>query len=294
MIRVSMVPAVPSIYFRAIRGAASRRTKGGTTTSNTGNAHTSNSGTHENEGTSRLLQCYGVDLEKVSRKYPYALRYNVAKTQAAVEVLTRHNIDVRKAFGRRPQLLSLAPQVLDTRLILLKKLLGDQRVPHAIANCPGVLGLLPSTVNTKSALLASLGLDAKVLSRRLPQILTCSEFAIRSRISFFDEVGLDALRIINGKPEVVLYDIQRTIRPTIEYITNEMGRSLEDINNCPRVFGTSLERRLKPRHEYLKQHGRRQDYSLSSLCASTDTRFVLLLSDRAQEDYRRWLATRFQ
>eukprot|EP00669_Euglena_mutabilis_P011039 TRINITY_DN5718_c0_g1_i1.p1 TRINITY_DN5718_c0_g1~~TRINITY_DN5718_c0_g1_i1.p1 ORF type:complete len:191 (+),score=19.83 TRINITY_DN5718_c0_g1_i1:70-573(+) len=164
-------------------------------------------------------------------------------------------------------------------------------VQRAISSAPSLLSFVPSKINKNMAMLTFLGLDARMTVKRFPLILTRNEQAIRDRITFFEERGLDAVRIINALPHVVSYDIHRKLRPLTEYITQEMGRSLEEINECPRCFSTSLEQRLKPRHEYLKLHGKRQDYSLSSLCATTDNRFVAFC-DRSVEHYHQWLVVR--
>jgi len=170
----------------------------------------------------------------------------------------------------------MAPEVLDLRLASLKELLGEQRLPQAIANSPSLLCLLPNTPQNKMAMLTSFGLNAHTTVKRHPMILSRSEHAIRSRLTFFEESGLDAVRIINAKPHVLCYDIQRTLLPIIQFITKDMGRTLDDINKCPRCFSASLEQRLKPRHEYLKLYGKRQDYSLGVICGFTDERFASL------------------
>jgi len=246
----------------------------------------------DHKGTAQVLQRHRVRLDKVAQKYPHALRYDVAKTEAMIQVLTMHDIEVGKAVTRNPAVLSMAPETLHMRLEALEGLVGE-RMPHVVASSPTLLGLLPYTLETKMNLLVSLGLNANLILRRSPRIFTHSEQSMRQHVLFFKDMGLDTVRIINAKPDALNLRIERTLRPLIDYITIEMGRSLDDINKCPRCFSTSLEQRLKPRHEYLKLHGKRQDYSLRVICGFTDERFVTL-TDQTPDRYCLWLAARNQ
>jgi len=248
------------------------------------------SGLLDSEGTTHLLRHYRVDLDRVAHKLPCVLRYDVAKTQAAIEILERHNIDIGKAVNRNPRLLSMAPDVLDARLHLLTELLGERMVQRAISSSVSLLSSNPDTLHRNIAMLTSLGLDAKMMVKRYPLVVTRTETVIHSRMYFFEFMGLDAVRIINAKPEVVHLSIERTLRPIVEYITKDMGRSLEEINECPRCFSTSLMLRLKPRHEYLILYAKTHDYSLNSICARTDLRFASLTT-RSPGHYRQWFAS---
>jgi len=248
-------------------------------------------GAPDYEGTAKLLQFHGVVLDNVARKYPYALRYDFAKMAAAIRTLNRHSIDIGKAINRCPQVLSIPPEVLDARFQSLNKLLSEWTLQHDIKNSLSLLSLTTSTLESKMAMLTSLGLDARRMVKRCPRILASSKVSVRSHMTFFEEIGLDVVRILNAAPEVVCLSIERTLRPLVGYITKDMGRSLVEIYTGPRCFSTSLEHRLKPRHEYLMLHGKRKDYSLGVICSSTDERFILL-TDQSLDHYRLWLAAR--
>jgi hypothetical protein len=219
------------------------------------------------------------------------LRCDVASIQAVIDTLSRHNINVTKAINQFPQLLRIPPEVLDARIQFLKGLTGKPKLPNCIA--VSLLTCLPLTLQNKISMFSSLGLDVKAMLRLHPSVFTQSEQAVHRRMSFFREIGMDPIPIINAKPQVVGYHVERKLRATVEYITNIMGRSLEAIAKCPRCFSASLESRLKPRHEYLKLHGKRHYYSLSTICATTDARFVLL-TNSSLEQYHQWLASRTQ
>lgn len=192
-------------------------------------------------------------------------------------------------INRHPALLSMTPKHLEARVSALAELLGETQLQRF----PALLSYIPDTLQNKMTMLTSLGLDARTAVKRFPLILTHREQAIRNRMTFFEERGLDAVRIIKGHPRVISYDVQRTLHPAIEYITKDMHRSLEEINRCPRCLGTGLEQRLKPRHKYLMLHGKRKDYSLRTICSSTDESFFRL-TDQPPDYYRQWLAARNQ
>lgn len=205
----------------------------------------------------------------------------------------RHNIDIKKALNRHPKLLSMATITLDERVEYLKILMGERRLQHDIGSSLALLAYAPTWLDRNLVMPTSLGLDAKMMVKRYPLTLTHSEEAIRTRITFFKESGLDPIRIINAVPHVTGYNVQRKLRPIVEFITEEMGRSLEEITHCPRCFSVSLTDRLSPRYKYLILHGRRNDYSLNSICSTTDDRFASL-TGQTPDHYRQWLTGRNQ
>jgi len=257
------------------------------------------------ENTTQLLQYHGVDTAKNHNTFRNILNYDVPRALLSTSTIegipaisenrrncrcpTRDNIDIGKAVGRNARLLSRPPEVVSARLASLKALGIDAK--KTIDAYPTVLNLLSQTVQEKLCFLSSLGFDANVLVFRSPGILTKSKQAIRICIAFLEDSGLDAMRIVNAQPSVLGYNIDRKVRPTIEFITKDMGRSVEEINRCPRCLAASLEQRLKPRYRYMMLHGKRNDLSLRTLAASIDELFVLVVSDQPLEHYRQWRAT---
>jgi len=293
MIRPLPVTALMGIYSRAITGSTMILKKNVSAPPSAKKSRDGHGpfidGAPDCVGTSELLERQGVNLGKVARRYPFALRYDAAKTEAVIRALDRHSINIGKAVNRYPKLLGIGPEMLDARFHSLAALFSERMLQQAIGDCLSLLSYPPSTLERNMAMLTTFGLDVGVVVKRYPRILTRTEHAIGSRITFFREIGLEPVRIINGAPHVTGYDVERNLRPTVEYITKDMGRSLEEINRSPRSFGTSLEHRLKPRHEYLMLYGKRKDYSLGVICSTTDDRFVLL-TDRSLKHYCEWLA----
>jgi len=243
------------------------------------------------ESTVQLLQHHGVDTRRVAETYPFVLRYDVQKADAAIRILTRHGIDAGKAVNRYPRVLGIATEDLESRIAALKELGID--VTKTIHSRPTVLNIPTTTIQKKLHLLSSLGISAQKFIQRDIVILICAEQAIRTRMGFLNENGLDAVRIVNAQPTVVGLDIDRKLRPTIEFITQVMGRSTEEISKCPSCFTYSLEKRLRPRYDYMKLYGKHTDYKLSMLCTTNDERFVCMTTS-SLEHYRAWLTKRTQ
>lgn len=91
-----------------------------------------------------------------------------------------------------------------------------------------------------------------------------------------------------AQPQVIGRDIARTLRPTIEFMTMDMGRSLEEINRNPVSLLCSLENRIKPRYRYMMAHRRRKDCGLGTLCTLPDERFAWLVAKQPTQHYIEW------
>jgi len=143
-------------------------------------------------------------------------------------------------------------------------------VSKSIETSPTLLLSRVKTIQSKMAAWKTLGLKPEVMLRRQATIIHHTKDTIQKRMAFLKEAGLDPVRIINAQPPVVILDIERNLRPTIEFITLVMGHSLQEINRNPVCLMCSLEKRLKPRHQYMKLYRKGKDYSLGTICAPTD------------------------
>jgi len=246
-------------------------------------------GTPAWESTTQLLHSHGVDTKNFGKPFRRTLKYDASKTEAVVNILAHHRIEVGKVISRNPELLSLASEVLGARIEFMKALGID--APKAVHCHPTVLNLLSQTIKTKMLFLASIGFDAKALIHRSSAVLTHSEPAILNCIAFLKDSGLDAMRIINADPNVFGYNIERKLRPTIAFILHDMGRPLDEISRCPRCFSASLVQRLKPRYRYTVLYGKRNDYSLNTFATKTDEYFVRMVGHKPLEHYIQWRAS---
>lgn len=54
-------------------------------------------------------------------------------------------------------------------------------------------------------------------------------------------------------PAIFGYSVENNLRPKIEYLANNMGRSVVELKKFPQYFAFSLKKRIIPRHLHLKQ-----------------------------------------
>jgi hypothetical protein len=236
---------------------------------------------------SDLLTQHGVDVEKVRRRCPAPLRYDVMRVEALLRFLSERHFDPAKTLNKYPQVLQMEPKVLASNLIFLQTLRIDLK--KAVESCPMLLYLPTKTVQSKMAMWAQLGLNPETVLKRWPAMLTLSDDAIRRQVAFLQGLGLNAKRIVQRHPQVIGRSIEGTLRPTFDFITKDMGRSLEKIDRNPVSLLYSLENRIKPRYRYMMEHGIRKDYSLSTLLTCSDECFTWTIARQPVQHYHDWL-----
>jgi len=239
---------------------------------------------------------HGINPERVRRRCPAALHYDVTRIQTMLQFLSAKRLDPAKVINKRPQILQMNTKVVASNLVFLQML--PMNVRKVVEMSPELLSLPCHTIQTKIDALAHLGFVPETVLKRFPALISLDLDAIRSRIAFLHhlgldyklivirsfpafglspatiqskftyliDVGLDAARIIDAQPSVLGRNIDRTLQPIITFSTKDMGRSLEKINQTPACLTYSLEKHIKPRYWYMMAHGRRTDFSLSSLC----------------------------
>jgi mTERF domain-containing protein len=274
--------------------------------------------TAPNPVTIALLSSCDVEIERVRKGRPCVLRYDVSRVQAVLDFLNSNHISGHKVLNRNPRVLQSKPENMALNLEFLHS--WSINVPKAVEACPQLLytpiqtiqnkldvlmgfGLDPTTVFKRFPqvmglaqpamcerfiLLAELGLDAKRIVKRRPAVFGSCESTLRTCIHFFDGTGLDTKRILDSHPTVLGRNPHRSLRPIIDFITKDMGRTLEEINRNPACLTYSLEKRIKPRYRYMLEHGRRQDYKLSTLFSPTDERFAWLVARQPHPHYHEW------
>jgi hypothetical protein len=266
-----------------------------------------------------IFEAHGIDAEKVRRRCPAVLLYDVVRLHTMLQFLIANLLNPAKIINKQPQILQLNPGTLASNLVFLQTL--PMNAKHALELCPELLYLPPQTIRTKMNTLAQLGFAPEVVLKRFPVIVTLGDEGLRRRIAFLENLGLDARRIVktgscifglsennihvkfnylrdvglnavkilNAHPQVTGLNIDRTLRPIIEFLTKDMGRSLEEINRYPACLSCNLEKRIKPRHRYMMAHGRRKDYCLSTLLKSNNDRFAWTVARQPPDHYHEWL-----
>jgi hypothetical protein len=206
---------------------------------------------------SEFLAAHQIDVEKVRRRCPAVLRYDVTRPQAMLQFLSASNVDPAKILNSQPQILQLKPDALASNL----------------------------------AFLQTLPINAKKAVEAYPPLLYLRIHTIQSKMDALARIGLPPERILNRYPEVFGRDIDRALPHIIHFLTKDMGRSLEEINQNSVYLTYSLEKRIKPRHRYMMAHGRRKDFALGTLLNCNDERFAWMVARQPLQHYRDWLAS---
>jgi hypothetical protein len=233
-----------------------------------------------------VLQAQGMDVARIERFYPHALRYPPDRIFATITALKNVQVDHVKILNRDPLLWYSDPQCWEARLDVLRELGVD--AGKIVAMFPGVLRLPPETLQAKFAALSRMGLVAAKVVRHCPTALNLTEDRIRTTIAFLDSVGLDGLRVVNGYPMVLSRSLASKLRPAVHFVTVEMGRDVIELQRCPACFTLSLDRRLRPRYLFATLHSM-SHFKIGTFFLCTDSLFAYRVG-RPLDEYHTWLS----
>ncbi|KAJ6739033.1 TRANSCRIPTION TERMINATION FACTOR MTEF1 CHLOROPLASTIC [Salix koriyanagi] len=109
-------------------------------------------------------------------------------------------------------------------------------------------------------------LNAHLLNIRVEQM--------QARFEFLRSIGFshdEAANICGRLPAIFGYSIENNLRPKVEYLVDEMKRSLDELKEFPQYFAFSLEKKIMPRHLHLKR--RNAKIKLNRMLLWSDGRF---------------------
>lgn len=145
-----------------------------------------------------------------------------------------------------------------------------------IINCPQILFsdveycLKPTLDYLKQLGVAKLNVASKLNAN----LLNIREERLRSKVKFLKSIGLshkEAASFCARIPAVFGYSIENNLRPKLEYLLEEMERSMDELKEFPQYFGFSLKKRIVPRHLHLKKRNVR--IKLNRMLMWSDERF---------------------
>ncbi|OAY29478.1 hypothetical protein MANES_15G148100v8 [Manihot esculenta] len=113
-----------------------------------------------------------------------------------------------------------------------------------------------------------------VASKLNANLLNIREERLRSKVKFLKSIGLshkEAASFCARIPAIFGYSIENNLRPKLEYLLEEMERSMEELKEFPQYFGFSLKKRIVPRHLHLKKRNVR--IKLNRMLMWSDERF---------------------
>jgi len=240
----------------------------------------------EDPATVDTLVALGVDVVRIRSQCPQVLRYPPARVLATTSALKEFKVDPVRVLRQDIRLWSADPQRWEARLAVLREM--DLSIAKLITTCPAVLTHTPETLRAKVETLDRMGLCATKIVNHFPSALGLSGDRVRNTIVFLDGVGLDGVRAVNSVPTLLGYNVDTKLRPTVHFVTVEMGRDIAELQRNPATLCLSLDGRLKPRYAFAELHSH-HDLNLTSLFTYTDPRFARSVGQPVEE-YQTWLA----
>lgn len=197
---------------------------------------------------------------------------NWPSPETADQLLTRVNFLKSKGFSDTdfPRIAFLVPQLFSPELdpaahiepvldFLTNELSAStQESCGLITKCPKILfSDVDYCLRPTVKFLKQLGVEKLNLPTTLnAHLLDTRVEKLKEKIKFLRSIGFtyqESARICARLPAIFGYSVENNLRPKLEYLVEEMGRSLEELDRFPQYFGFSLERRIAPRHLHLKQ-----------------------------------------
>eukprot|EP00667_Euglena_gracilis_P008525 EG_transcript_8645 len=260
----------------------------------------------------QVLKDNGVDAVRVVNLYPDVLRRRAATLQRVMDAIVRCGLSAAEVAQRKPSIFQssaaaisslqalpkapkqsgpLSPPVsplgaADPRLTLLASLGLD--ADQLLQKAPNSVSLKFDKLQAVVEYLQGLGVDVPKLLRRNPRVLGRRPESIEQRVRFLSAHGLDAVRHLNGCPTLLQLDIERHLRPTVAFVTEEMGRPPADLDRASNLWTYDVAGRLRPRFLYLQSLGI-SPRSLSTFGSYSDECFVEYYTDSEDvQDYYAW------
>lgn len=237
------------------------------------------------------LEIMGVDSGRALAQNPCLHSAPLHSINAVVTFLQSKGLHL-KDLGR---ILGMCPKILTSDIKsdlnpVFHFLAHDLRVPDqgfrkVINKCPR---FLISSVGDqlKPALfyLHRLGFrDLHALAYQDPILLVSNvEKTLIPKLDYLVSLGFskaDAVRMVLRCPGLFTFSIQNNFKPKLDYFTEEMKGSLEDLKEFPQYFAFSLEKRIKPRHAEVVRSGVK--VALPLMLKATDEDFRELLKQES-------------
>ncbi|KAJ9152883.1 hypothetical protein P3X46_026392 [Hevea brasiliensis] len=215
--------------------------------------------------------------------------HQLPSPDAITQILSTINFFKSKGFQDTDfsRLTSICPQLISNNFDLtdvdpvFQFLASDlhasvQESRGLIFNCPQILFsdveycLRPTLNYLRQLGVAKLNVPSKLNAH----LLNIREEKLRSKIKFLKSVGLshkEAASFSARIPAIFGYSIENNLRPKLQYLLEEMERSMEELKEFPQYFGFSLEKRIVPRHLHLKKRDVR--IKLNRMLMWSDQRF---------------------
>mmetsp|Transcript_16536 Transcript_16536/g.27335 ORF Transcript_16536/g.27335 Transcript_16536/m.27335 type:complete len:503 (-) Transcript_16536:147-1655(-) len=208
--------------------------------------------------TDLLLQNWGASMSEVNA---WCVEYPIEELQNVLEPFHSFHQNFNGVEGGVVECLRKSPmetvEHLNNLNLLYEYGISSSDMLVLLRRFPRLLILQKATILTSLKTLNELGITQEVGCRLLlvvPQILarpTCFSESIR----FLHAIGLsrgDTSDLVSRFPNVLVLRKRTCLQPKWRFLTEVMGRGIQDVIAWPAFFGVSLENRIIPQWEQAK------------------------------------------
>eukprot|EP00667_Euglena_gracilis_P012511 EG_transcript_12866 len=266
------------------------------------------------EATARFLRGRRVAVAEAVRATPYVLLRDAAYWRGAWDIVAGCGIDPARVVYRQPPMLLIGGAEWPLALPSHKKRHPPGESPyrtyfitreelaakaafftslqldatHLLATSPRTYSVERGHAQQVFNYLERLGFDVIRALAYVPQILERRVETLEQKVKFLKDNDLDVAAHLQACPQILLYSVDRKLRPALDFVLTEMGRPRAEVNATPTLWRYSTAGWLRPRAEYLRAV-RRDGYRLTSVLRATEQHFVTAMAKRSLTHYRRWL-----
>ena len=144
------------------------------------------------------------------------------------------------------------------------------------------------TISQNIVYLVDIGVkDIRRVVSRHPHVLELDvEKTMKPRVEYLKSIGVrdeDIGKVVSRLPHVLEFDVEKNLKPTYEFLNQNLGVAVRDIIDMPALLSYSLEGRIKPRYEFLRSKGLESRYKAGRVLTPSDEKFSKLLKVSVQE-----------
>lgn len=192
--------------------------------------------------------------------------------------------EIARMVSRYPDALLISPVRMGQIVgYLLKRGVKPSNLGKALGRGPCVLAHPIATMETNIQYLKSLGAKDESIARAItrgPQVILCTNFerSLHPKFQFLYTKGFSKQQVAHmllGFPSMFGQSIETSLRPKLDYLSNEMEYTIDEVAVFPQFFGFSLEHRIKRRYKQVAEVGKFT--SLSGIFGPTEEDFELRL-----------------
>lgn len=202
-------------------------------------------------------------------EYPEILGMRVANTiKPKVDLLLSHGIPksiVARILEKRPYILgfdfndTMQPAVDD----LLEAGVKREAISAIITQYPDILGQsIKENLTQKTRWLVQqvkvAPCDVPRIIEKLPQVLFIKEGLAMERVTYFLRAGCsadDVAKMVTVCPQLLAMSISQALEPSLNFLRQDMKRSVKEVVKFPTYFTYDLKSRIMPRYKLIAEKG---------------------------------------